>query len=111
MNGDDSGPWFTESPLDGGTIRLAVAGDIDLATATALRHALRRPLREPGLTRLVVDLAEVGFLDAAGVAALVSGYQEAQAGDVAFQLVNCRPAPLRVLEIVGLDKLLTSAQP
>src|SRR4051812_45441723 len=61
-------PWrLTASPVTHGTVRLAVAGDVDLATADALRGAMTDLLADGRVTRLVVDFAEVSFLDAAGV--------------------------------------------
>ena len=64
-------------------------------------------LRSDGrITRLVVDFADVSFLDAAGIAALLAGYRYAEGRGVAFMVVNCPPKPLRLLEIVALDKLL-----
>lgn len=99
---------LTASPVTQGTVRLAVAGDVDLATADALHAAMTDLLSDGRVTRLVVDFADVPFLDAAGVGALLAGYRYAEARGLACTVVNCPRTPLRVLEIVGLDKLLTS---
>jgi stage II sporulation protein AA (anti-sigma F factor antagonist) len=89
-----------------GTVTLTVAGEVDLATADALRQAITDLLQTDGIRRLVVDFAHISFLDAAGVAALVAGHRLGRAAGVGVKLVNCRPVVLRVLEIVGVDKLL-----
>jgi anti-anti-sigma factor len=91
-----------------GTVTLTVAGEVDLATAGALRQAIVDLLQTAGIRRLVVDFAQISFLDAAGVAALLAGHRLGQAAGVSVDLVNCRPVALRVLEIVGVDKLLIS---
>lgn len=85
---------------------LAVRGEVDLATVTPFRDLMMSILAEPGLRRLVVDMAEVTFLDARGVAALVAAWQAAEASDVRFMVVNCRGAVRRVLEITGVSKAL-----
>jgi anti-anti-sigma factor len=102
---------LTASPVTRGTVRLAVAGEVDLATAEALRAAMTRLMGDGRVTRIVVDFAEVGFLDAGGVTALLAGYRHAEERGIAFILVNCPPTPRRVLEIVALDKLLSAGAP
>jgi anti-anti-sigma factor len=94
------------SPASSDTMVLTVAGEVDMATAGALRHALTDLLQEDGIRHLVVNFAQVSFLDAAGAAALLAAYRLGEAAGVTFDLVNCRPTPLRVLEIVGAEKLL-----
>ena len=48
------------------------SGEFDLSTASLLRDEFDR-LREVGMTRAVVDLTDVSFLDSAAMAALVYG--------------------------------------
>lgn len=57
----------TRPDADGGPV-LAVAGEIDIANAEALRAALDEHLA--GADRVTVDLTEVGYLDSAGLAVL-----------------------------------------
>jgi anti-anti-sigma factor len=94
------------SPVIHGTVRLAVTGEVDLGTADPLREAMTRLMGDGQVTRLVVDFADVSFLDAAGIAALLAGYRYAEGRGITFTVVNCRPKPLRVFEILALDKLL-----
>jgi anti-anti-sigma factor len=97
---------LSASRITAGTVRLAVAGEVDLGTEDALRQALTRLMGDGGVSRLVVDFADVSFLDAAGIAALLAGYRYAEGRGIHFAVVNCRPKPLRVFEILALDKLL-----
>ena len=107
VDGTETAPLrLSASPLRRGTVRLAVAGEVDLGTGDALREVMTRLMGDGRLTRLVVDFADVSFLDAAGMAALLAGYRYAEGRSIAFAVVNCRPKALRLLEIVALDKLL-----
>jgi anti-anti-sigma factor len=54
------------------TARVAVAGEIDLATAAVLRDRLLSVLRDEAPSMLGVDLAGVTFLDCTGINALVA---------------------------------------
>jgi anti-sigma B factor antagonist len=88
-------------------VELAVDGEVDIATVGPLRDALAALLNDDRVTRLVVDFGEVDFLDSTGISALVAAYRQAQENQTQFVLVNCQPQALRVLEITGVDRLLT----
>jgi anti-anti-sigma factor len=51
-------------------IVLAVRGEVDIATADELRRRLDAVIRAAGDRPVVVDLADVTFLDSTGLAAL-----------------------------------------
>lgn len=103
-----------------GTMRLAVGGEIDIATVGPLADAMTGIITgiTTGITigittdqrpkRLVVDFAEVTFLDSSGVSALVAAWRLASVSQIEFVVVNCRPNVLRVLEITGMAKALTA---
>lgn len=96
---------------DRGSVVLAIAGEIDLATADTLIEAVSSILAAKGVRRLVLDLGEVRFLDARGVAALVTAHQQGAGRGVAVLVINCQRSPMRVLEITSVDKVLTGRQP
>src|SRR5438045_8038654 len=63
VDGTETAPLrLSASPLRRGTVRLAVAGEVDLGTGDALREAMTRLMGDGRLTRLVVDFADVSFL-------------------------------------------------
>jgi anti-anti-sigma factor len=76
-------------------------GDLDEQAATLLRHALRVVIR-PGI-RLVVDLRQAGYADAAGVAALAAVVRHAQAFGGGARVVNARPRVIWRLQLAGID--------
>lgn len=94
-----------------GTVRLAVGGEIDIATvgplADAMTGIITGIITDHRPRRLVVDLAEVTFLDSSGVSALVAAWRLASASQIEFVVVNCHSNVLRVLEITGMAKALT----
>ena len=87
---------------------VAVVGEVDLATAHLLRDWLLGVLREQAPAVLVVDLADVTFLDCTGISALVAVRNAAlQAGG---QMRASHPQPIvrRALDMTGLLGILTS---
>ncbi|MCM4084349.1 STAS domain-containing protein [Paractinoplanes hotanensis] len=96
------------SRLSEGAVRVAVAGEIDLATVDELEDALLGiPLAEP-LPAIEVDLGEVTFLDCCGVSALVAGRNAAVRAGGGLRITRPQPAVRRVLELTGLLGVLTS---
>lgn len=80
-------------------------GDIDLATAPALRERLLNALR-PGLRLLILDMSGVSFCDAAGLAVLIGTQRRASALGITLHLAAPRPQVIKVLRITGLDRYL-----
>jgi anti-sigma B factor antagonist len=79
----------------------AVAGEVDIATATGLRERLFE-LAASGRT-LVVDLDQVSFIDSAGLAALVGTARRAAAHGASLQVVCTRPRTRQLFRLTGLD--------
>jgi anti-sigma B factor antagonist len=81
------------------------AVEIDLTNAEGLRDALLSALNE-GAHGLVVDLTTTTFIDSAGVTALVRASRRATATEATVRLAVTAPAVLRVLSLVGIDRLI-----
>lgn len=92
-------PFETElEELEDGSVCVDAHGELDLATASRLEEALEECAREHP-RRLVVDLADVPFVDAAGLRVLISAHdrQERDGGEFAIRRPS-RPV-LRLLEL------------
>ncbi|WP_165975473.1 STAS domain-containing protein [Actinomadura rubrisoli] len=80
-------------------------GELDIATAPALRERLTGLLR-PGIRLLVLDLSGVTFCDAAGLAVLVGTRRRANPRGIVMLLAAPGPQVLRVLRATGLERSL-----
>ncbi|MDX6332892.1 MAG: hypothetical protein QOG05_232 [Streptosporangiaceae bacterium] len=90
--------------VDGITIA-GLTGELDLASATALREELLGLLR-PGSSRLVLDLSRVSFADASGLAVLVGTGRRARLLGGFLRLAAVSPQVNRVLRLTGLHRHL-----
>ena len=81
---------------------ITLHGDLDLANAGRFRDVL---VDVAGST-IVVDLADLGFLDSSGIAALLGARSQILASGNEFQLRGARGTVHRVLEVTGLAHLL-----
>jgi anti-sigma B factor antagonist len=78
---------------------------MDLTNADAAREALLAALNQ-GALALVVDMTGTTFCDSAGITALVRAARRAAATDATMRLVVTTPPVLRVLTLVGIDRLI-----
>jgi anti-anti-sigma factor len=85
-----------------GYVLITVAGEIDIATAPQLRERLTA-LAASGRP-LVVDLAQVSFLDAAGLGVLAGTAHRARARGTSLHVISARPQIRRLFAITGLDR-------
>jgi anti-sigma B factor antagonist len=93
---------LTEEPLPGGLV-VAVSGEVDLATAPELRERLGAAV-DSGVTRIVVDLREVTFMDSIGLAAVVHARSRLGADSRLALVVAPDSYAELVLEIAGMPR-------
>lgn len=86
------------------TAVLAPHGRLDVLSAEAFKARIRESV-ETGATRVVVDLADVPFVDSSGLGALIAGLRTATrfGGDV--RLARPQPEVRDVLELTRLTRL------
>jgi anti-sigma B factor antagonist len=94
---------LTVSENDGETI-LRAAGELDVNTAPELREQLAR-LANDGVRQIVVDLADVSFVDSTALSVLVSALKRLRQADGDLTLASPTPSVRRVFEITGLTRL------
>lgn len=85
-----------------GSVVVALAGELDLYNAHVVRDALIAACDE-GPERVVVDLADVTFIDSTALGVLVEARSRMQ-NRRAFLLAAPGPETKRALEVSGLDK-------
>ena len=118
MLSDDPPPWRGSDPLRhtvrlaverrAGTLVVAVSGEIDRDTAPDLRRGLQRAISENDHDTLVLDLARVPFIDAAGSAVLLDAGRAAAVANRRLRLTRVVPPVAHVLAATGLRAVMTT---
>ena len=67
-----------QSVVDATSLDVGLAGELDMAAAFRLESEFERLLATPGIDGVVLDLADVSFLDSAGLGALLSIAEQAR---------------------------------
>ncbi len=84
---------------------LDVSGNIDMSNSPEIRKALLRELREKGVSRVVLNLSAVAYIDSSGVASLVEGLKASRDLGSRFVLFGLNDSAREVLKISRLLKL------
>ncbi|HLM65510.1 MAG TPA: STAS domain-containing protein [Acidimicrobiales bacterium] len=90
------------SEIAGWTV-VSIFGELDVATAPALREKLIALVGD-GSTQVVLDLEGVDFLDSTGLGTIISALKRVRTHGGDMRLVCTQGRIRRLFEITGLDK-------
>lgn len=90
---------------DGERVMLVVRGEVDMATAPILRSNLDKAVSESAPS-VVVDLAEVTFLDSVGLGVLATAHETLREAGRQLILRGAQGTVRRVLGVSGLDQAI-----
>ena len=94
----------TRTDIVDGSAVVSVAGDVDLASAVHLREVMDDALGRS--SHLVVDVAEMTFIDSSGLSALVHAHRHAAEAGGSLTLRSPSPTLKRLLSITHLETVL-----
>ena len=97
---------LTFARLDG-QVLVKVAGELDGYTAGQLSDALFDVIQGQGNRSLILDLADMTFIDSNGLNVLVRALRWTAERGGTITLAGPRRQAAKVFEIVGLDKVFT----
>ena len=94
-------PLSTRIHDEGDSVVVTVSGDVDMAVADPFSSALATAI-ENATRAVVLDLADLRFMDSTGVRALLYAQHNASANDLTFHIRNPSETVRRVLEVCGV---------
>lgn len=89
--------------LTGATI-VTVGGELDATTSGRFGRFVQRS-RHPG-DHLVLDLAELSFMDSSGLRELLSANRDTRRDGATLRLASVQHAPARIIKITGIGSYL-----
>ena len=95
--------WNVEE--EGPTVRLRLAGELDLSSAGDLESELKR-IEDRGPQAVVLDLRDVRFMDSTGLRVVITADERAREGGWRFSVVPGPEAVQRVFRITRLEERL-----
>ncbi len=82
---------------------ITLHGEVDLHTSPKARQQILDQLN--GGLNVLVELADVEYIDSSGIASLVEGYRVSKGGQQRFGLVCVSKPAMQVLQLAKLDKV------
>lgn len=84
----------------------SLKGEIDLRVAPTLRESLDKALENLAPRHLVVDFADVTFIDSTGLGVILGRYKRVVAAGGKVAVTGLRPTVRRVVELSGLLRVV-----
>ena len=88
-----------------GVTRIALTGELDMATAPILDDQLT-VVEQGGSRTIVLDLRDLRFIDSSGLHVLVCAYRRSETDGHRLLLVGANPSARRLCEMTGTEFLL-----
>ena len=103
-------PFRCDVVPERGRVRVAAAGELDIATTPQVERAIGE-LLESGFDHVVLDLTNVEFLDSTGLQLVLRMQASADAGRFRFQVRPGPPAVQRIFALTGMLDRVTFEAP
>ena len=87
-------------------LEVVLAGELDMPATFKLESELEHLLAPRDVRRLVLDLADLTFIDSAGLGALLAIRDRAQGLGIEFLLINPSEPVQRILDLSGTGHVL-----
>lgn len=95
-----------ETEQGAGGLRVALSGDLDVASAPSVETRLLELDRPESPAVLVLDLRGLSFIDSTGLSLLINADSRARKAGRHVTIVSGKGAPRRLLEVTGLNRKL-----
>ncbi len=95
---------------DGETARLALSGELDLATVPRVEQAVDEAKLAQGARTLIVDLSGLSFVDSSGLRLFVVLHQRSTAEGWRLSLIRPPEQAMTIFRVSGLEENLPFAE-
>ena len=103
-------PFAISAAGDGDTYVIRVEGELDLSDCPHLEHALRAAEVSHAI-RILLDLEELTFIDAAGLSVLVAAWHRSMTNGNRLQVTPGKGDVASMFRLTGLDLVLPFRPP
>ena len=89
-----------------GTLYVSLVGEINHHSAVFVRQEIDEKIQELSSKNLVLDLAEVSFMDSSGLGLIMGRYQRMQELGGMLTVANPSAEHKKIFNLAGLNKLV-----
>jgi anti-sigma B factor antagonist len=99
-------PFTAQVKSLNGVARIALSGELDLASAPILTEHLTRFEQDGGVTVIMLDLQDLTFIDLSGIHAFLQARDRAKSNGHRLLLVGAPPSARRLFDLTDTGSLL-----
>lgn len=90
----------------GSTLVVKLSGELDQSCAGKIREDIDRELKCIPIKNLILDFADVSFMDSSGIGVILGRYKEVKLRGGKIMIIRIQPQVDRILELSGLKKII-----
>ena len=88
------------------TVTVRITGELDHCSAQTVRRELDALIAEPGVKRLVLDMADMTFMDSSGIGVILGRYRELRERGGSVAVKNLNPQVEKVFTLSGMRQVI-----
>lgn len=96
-----------EKKIERLTLLLRIEGELDMHTASTLRHAIDTEIEKRGIRTVILNLQGVQFVDSSGLGVILGRYKKLLPLGGKLKITNVPPHIYKIMELSGLPKIIS----
>lgn len=97
--------------IAGGTLYIKLIGEMDEYSAQSVRQRCDKIIEEhPSVRKIIINLAEVAFMDSTGIGFLIGRYKKAARAGIPLYVESPNLAADKILNMSGIYTLIPKAE-
>jgi len=93
-----------------GKLVIAIHGEIDAYHSGEVKKFLKDAINETSVSKIVLDMSEVNYIDSAGLGSLVALYKDVRMAEKELVLASLKQTVIRIFEMTRLDRVFKIVQ-
>ena len=89
-----------------GVLVLSLNGELKIVSAEDCKNRINTLISEAEAKKVIMDIAELEFLDSAGLAVFISAYKKMSVEDGKLAICGLRGQPRNIFEISNMQKII-----
>ena len=95
-----------KTKLSGGTLYIMLCGELDQHTALYTKQVFEKSISKGGFKEVIIDLADLNFMDSTGIGVLIGRYKLLKAKKVPVYICNANSTIEKIFKISGLYEIM-----
>lgn len=101
---------MVESKLVGSTLYVGLNGELDERSSVYTRSALDELFSAGGITKIVVEMSQLKFMDSTGIGVLLGRYKAVRARGIPIYIANPTKAVDKILTLSGIYGIMPKVE-